>query len=442
MGLGRGSAMSFESWVLLISGLFLLMGLFTVFIDRLPFTGTMVYLAIGAVLGPAIYNLIRLDPHEENTLFLRATEITVVISLFSVGLKLRLPWRDKRWRPAVILAFVSMTATIGLVTLMGMWALHLPLGAAVLLGAILAPTDPVLASELQLKDAADRSKLRIALTGEAGFNDGTAFPFVMLGLGLLGLHDLGTGGWRWWAIDVIWAIGGGLALGAVLGYLTGRCILHLRKRQREGAALDEYLLLGLIGLSYAIAIKLHAYGFLAVFAAGVAVRAVERRHSGLESHQVAKIEKESGSETPDPSLAPAHMAGGMLSFNEQLERILEVGVVLLVGIAVSTIGFSRDALWFAPLLFLVLRPLAVLPVIFGGKIARKQLAGIAWFGIRGIGSIYYLSYAIDHGLPEHYARPIAMLTFTVVAASIVVHGISATPLHHYLTQRRQRKKSP
>ncbi|HEY9247933.1 MAG TPA: cation:proton antiporter, partial [Rariglobus sp.] len=180
--------MTFESWVLLISGLLLLMGLCTAYVNRLPFTGAMVYLVIGVALGPAGANALRLDPQEQVALFLHAAEATVVISLFTVGLKLRLPVRDKRWLPAIVLAFVSMTATVGLITLAGVAWLHLPLGAAVLLGGILAPTDPVLASDLQLKHAGDRTELRLALTGEAGFNDGTAFPFVMLGLGLLGLH--------------------------------------------------------------------------------------------------------------------------------------------------------------------------------------------------------------------------------------------------------------
>lgn len=362
--------MSFIAWVLVISGLLLLMGLCTAFIKRLPLTGTMLYLVIGAGLGPVGWHVIHVDPHEQVSFFLRVSEITVIISLFTVGLKLRLPLEKQRWLPAVILAFVSMTATVGLITVVGVWWLHLPLGAAVLLGAILAPTDPVLASELQLRHASDRAELRAALTGEGGLNDGTAFPFVMLGLGLLGLHDLGESGWRWWAVDVVWAIVGGLGIGAALGYGIGRLIRYFRSRDREGAALDEYLLLGLIGLSYGTAVWAHAYGFLAVFAAGAAVRAMR----SPSAKGALPADDASNANPPHDQPAPTRMADAMLAINEQFERILEIGVVLLVGAALFAVGFVPAAAWFVPLLFFVLRPLAVLPVAFAGSLDSRQVA--------------------------------------------------------------------
>lgn len=419
--------MSFESWVLVIGGVLLGMGLTARYVISLPFTATIVYLVIGILLGPAGWAVLNLDPNVQVELFHRCAEVAVVISLFTVGLKLRLPWRDQRWGPPLVLAFGSMAVTVGLITLVAAWALKLPWGAAVLLGAILAPTDPVLASDVQMRHPGDRDELRLALSGEAGFNDGTSFPFVMLGLGLLGLHDLGAGAWHWWAIDVVWAIVGGLAIGGMLGIGTGRLILHLRARKREAVTLDEYLLLGLIGLSYGIAVKLHAYGFLAVFAAGVAVRAVERQQTNADAPQRAKDSSRSR-EVAKPALEPAYMADALLSFNEQLEHILEVGMVLMVGAALFVVGLAPAALWFVPLLFCVIRPLAVLPAWLTGRFTRWQFASLAWFGIRGIGSIYYLMYALDHGLPGELARPIVSLTFTVVALSIVVHGISATPL--------------
>lgn len=425
---GSRRLVNFESWLILVGALLLLMGLCTALVTRLPFTGTMVYLGIGIGLGPAGWHVLHLDPQEQVALFHRASEAAVVISLFTVGMKLRMPLRDPRWMPPVLLAFGSMTVTVGLITLAGLWALQLSLGAAVLLGAILAPTDPVLASDLQLKNPHDRAELRLTLTGEAGLNDGTAFPFVMLGLGLLGLHDLGEGGWRWWAVDVVWAIAGGLGIGAALGYGTGRLIVYLRKRDREGAALDEYLLLGLIGLAYAGAIKLHAYGFLSVFAAGVAVRAVEWHFSEAKVGGAKAPRLSDGDSDRDPTAEPQRMAEAMLSLNEQLERVLEVGMVLLVGAALWVVGLPMEALWFVPLLFCVLRPLAVSLLLVARRFGRRQGAGMAWFGIRGIGSIYYLMYAIDHGLPEDVARTLTSLTFTVVAASIVLHGVSVTPL--------------
>jgi sodium/hydrogen antiporter len=114
---------------------------------------------------------------------------------------------------------------------------------------------------------------------------------------------------------------------------------------------------------------------------------------------------------------------------------LEVGMVLLVGAALGVTGLSISAIWFVPLLFCVLRPLAVCPLVFTGRFERRQLGGIAWFGIRGIGSIYYLMYAIDRGLPHELARPLTALTFTVVASSIILHGISVTPLSKHLLHR-------
>ena len=172
----------------------------------------MVYLLIGIALGPWWHGVIRVDPILHAPWLHHAAEVSVIISLFTVGMKLRLPLLDRRLRPALCLAFVSMTITVGLVATAGVWLLGLPLGAAVLLGGILAPTDPVLASDVQTKDPHDQNKLRLTLTAEGGLNDGTAFPFVLLGLGLLGLHDLGENGQRWWLMDVAWAVFGGLSI--------------------------------------------------------------------------------------------------------------------------------------------------------------------------------------------------------------------------------------
>jgi sodium/hydrogen antiporter len=433
--------MSFEAWVLVISALLLLMGLGSPYVSRLPLSAPMVYLGIGVLLGPVGFGVLRMDPLVQTTVFYRMAEITVVIALFSVGLKLRLPLGDARWRPSLVLAFAAMTLNVGLITLLGVFFLGLPLGAAVLLGAILAPTDPVLASEVQLAHAHDQDELRRALSGEAGFNDGTAFPFVMLGLGLLGLHDLGAGGWRWWTIDVVWAIAGGLGIGAALGHMTGRIILHLRIRRQETVALDEYLLLGLIGLAYGAALMAHTYGFLAVFSAGVALRAIERRHGAGVSTEPAgappipgQVDRE---QAKDPKLGPAYLAGAFLTFNEQIERILEVGMVVLVGAGLAFVGVPPAVGWFVPVLFLAVRPLSVLPVAWTRRLTRKQFAGVAWFGMRGVGSIYYLMYAIEHGLSPELARSLATLTFGVVAASVVVHGVSVLPVLRFFEPEKR-----
>ena len=179
---------------------------------------------------------------------------------------------DGRWLLPLRLAVVSMIVTVALIAAAGVAWLGLSLGAAILLGGILAPTDPVLAADVQVAEPTDRDRLRFSLTGEAGLNDGTAFPFVLLGLGLLGLHDLGASLWRWLAVDVLWGVGAGIDIGAALGTLVGRFVLYLRRTHKEAVGLDNFLALGLIGITYGLASWPHGYGFLAVFAAGVALR--------------------------------------------------------------------------------------------------------------------------------------------------------------------------
>ena len=195
------------------------------FISRLPLSAAMIYLAVGLAIGPLGIGLLQLDVLTNRVLLERLTEVAVLISLFTAGMKLELPLTDKRWRIPVQLATLSMLVTVAAITALGVYGLGLSLGAAVLLGAILAPTDPVLASDVQVANPQDRDRLRFGLTGEGGLNDGTAFPFIMLGLGLLGVHELGESGWRWWTVDVLWAVTGGLGLGYALGALIGRAIL-------------------------------------------------------------------------------------------------------------------------------------------------------------------------------------------------------------------------
>src|SRR5215212_2725370 len=185
--------------------LFIIMALSGSVLKRLPLTTALVYLAVGLALGSSSIDLLSIDIIADAHVIERLTEIAVVISLFTAGLKLRVPWNDSLWKLPLRLALGSMAITVALLALISVAGLGLELGAAILLGAILAPTDPVLASDVQVSDPKDQDRLRFGLTGEAGLNDGAAFPFVMLGLGLLGLHELGPWGLRWFAVDVIWA---------------------------------------------------------------------------------------------------------------------------------------------------------------------------------------------------------------------------------------------
>ncbi len=402
-------------------------------VERLPMTPTIVYLLVGLALGPLWFGVMQINPIRDTKWLLHASEIAVVISLFTVGMKLRLPIRDPQLRPALFLASVSMVLTIGLVTGVGVWLLGLPLGVAVLLGGILAPTDPVLASDVQMRHPLDRDKLRLTLSAEAGLNDGTAFPFVILGLGLLGVGEANTFGLRWLLVDGLWAVSAGIAIGGLIGYGTGRLVLRLNTKREDPLAFGEYLVLGVIGVTYALAVLVHSYGFLAVFAAGVALRAAEQHASGHSKAVDDTVSAIAEGRMPklapkDSRAAPAYFAGALLATNEQLERILEVALVLIVGAMVATVPLSTEALWFAALLFLVIRPIAALPVRAIRKFTTFELGGIAWFGIRGIGSVYYLMYAVDAGLPPAVAERIASLVLSVIVLSILVHGISVTPL--------------
>src|SRR5918994_29037 len=406
-------------------------------IQRLPLTTALLYLGIGWLLGPEVFGLLTLDALHDSALLEHLSEIVVIVSLFSVGLKLRVPIRDRRWRTAFVLAFGSMTLTVALVTIPGVYLPGLPVGGAVLLGAVMAPTDPVLASDVQVGDPFDRDPLRFSLTGEAGLNDGTAFPFVMLGLGLLGLHEMGEFGWRWLAIDVLWATVAGLAIGGILGNLVGRLVLYLRGKHKEAVGTDDFLALGLIAFSYGTALLIGAYGFLAVFAAGVALRRIERHHAQGSTNEIKamSVGEEVEEIATDPQRAPAYMAQAVLGFNEHLERIGEVAVVILVGGMLSARFFSLNALCFVLVLLLVVRPISVWSGLLGSSTSIAQRNLIGWFGIRGIGSIYYLSYAISHGLAPELAANLVGLTLMVVAVSILVHGISVTPLMRFYEKR-------
>ena len=427
-------------WFVLAGALFISMALAGSAISRLPLTTAMLYLVVGVLLGPYGAGLIQLNVVTHAEALERVTEIAVIVSLFTAGLKLRSPVLDRRWLLAVRLALVSMALTVGLVATAIVVVLGLPWGVGVIVGAILAPTDPVLASDVQVEHPFDQNRLRFALTGEASLNDGTAFPFLMLGLGLLGLHDLGSGLWRWWAIDVVWATVGGLAVGGVLGTAIGKVVLYLRRTHKEAIGLDDFLALGLVALAYGVALACHAYGFLAVFAAGLALRRVERMASLpatlAKAEAVAPVATAEETVATHPMKAPAYMAKAVLAFNEQLERIGEVIVVVIVGSLLTLDLLTWHLLWLVPLFFVVIRPLSVFAGLLKAGVTRRELLLAGWFGVRGVGSVYYLAYAVNHGLPAAVREPVIGLTLTVVAASVVIHGVSVTPL------MRRWEKSP
>ncbi len=416
-----------------------------------PLTTSTIYLGIGFLFGPFLLDKFSISPSQNTELLERLTEITALLSLFGAGLKLRLPFSDGRWKIPLRLAFTSMTITVVSIALAGVVGLGLPLGAAILLGAVLAPTDPVLASDVQVEHSGDDDRLRFSLTGEAGFNDGTAFPFVMLGLGMLGLHDIGAWGWKWLAVDVLWSIAGGLGIGAFLGWVVAKRVVYLRARFSEAVGTDDFLALGLIAVTYGVSLWLHTYGFLAVFAAGLALRHTERETSEKSTINGRKsgTKNASNSSTPqkmevpdddagvqnlrdeiatNPDRAASFMAREMLSFNESLERIAELGLVVILGGMLSRTTLSWSALWLAPLIFLVIRPISTWIGLLGAPKMSGARPFVAWFGIRGIGSLFYLFYAAKHGLSPELTRTFTEIVFSIVALSIVCHGVSVTPL--------------
>ncbi len=427
----------FALWAVLVGLLMILMALSGSVLSRLPLSTGMLYLVVGLAVSPWGLNLMRVDVQANTELLERLTEVVVLVSLFTAGLKLSPGPKDRRWILPLRLALTSMVLTVLAIAAVAYMFLGLPAGAAILLGGILAPTDPVLASDVQLSKPTDRDRLRFALTGEGGLNDGTAFPFVMLGLGLLGQHEIGKYGWRWLLVDGVWGTFAGLGIGALLGLAVGRLVLYLRREHKEAVGLDEFLALGLIALSYGAAVLAHAYGFLAVFAAGVALRHLVQSQAPGES--AAKVVAQAYAD-PDPDQevadviavdrqhAPAFMAQAVLGFNEKVERIGELAVVITIGALLWSVQWHNAVWWFVPVLLLLIRPAAVAVGMYRSSSSSQQRWLLGWFGVRGIGSLYYLMYAMSHGLAPDLADKLTALTLSVVVTSIVVHGLSVTPM--------------
>lgn len=435
--------MTFLGWMALAGALLLVMALAATLLRRLPVSASLVYLGCGIAIGPAWLGWLRIDLLGDSGWLERLAEVAVIVSLFMGGLKLRLPWRDPAWRAAFVLAGPVMLACIAGVAIVARLAFDLPWPLAVLLGAVLAPTDPVLASSLTVASAGDRDRLRYGLSGEAGLNDGAAFPFVVLGLSWAA-HGL-PGDWLGeWALErLLWAVPAGLATGYLLGNLGGRAAIALRRRQRDVESPNDFLALALIALAYAAAEAVHGWGFLAAFAAGVGMRHVEvsvvkrSPHPDHAHHRGQPLDHPPAEElvkgpVEGPEMARADVAAGVViqdvvTFGNTAERLLEVMLVVLVGVALGAHWHAAGAL-LGLVLFVAIRPPAALLLLAGTPTTLRQRALMGWLGIRGIGSLYYLSYALGHGLQGPAAETLAALVISAVAASICLHGASAQPL--------------
>lgn len=409
------------AWFVLVGAVLIVMALSGHLLARLPLSPAIVYLCVGAAVGPAGFDLLAIDPIYHGGLLERLTEIAVLITLFAVGLRLRIPMRWRAWAGAVRLASVGVVLTTVLIAWAGWGLLGLPPAAALLLGAVLAPTDPVLASDVQIHEPGDRDAVRLSLTAEGGMNDGTAFPAVMLALGLLAAqrgdapaHWL----WRWFTLDLLWATAAGAALGWLCGMAAGHAVTRLR-RSGHALASEEFLVFGLIALVYGVALLIHAYGFLAVFAAGLGLQHVEH---GL-------------GDRADPRDDAAHPSR-LSRFAAQCERLAEVAIVLVIGAALTWARWDWTMFAFAGAVLLLARPLAVLVLL--RDVTRGQRRLVAWFGIRGVGSVYYLAFAAGHQLNAAWSHTLASAVIVTITLSILLHGVSATPLMAHYRRRRQR----
>ena len=409
--------------LLLLGTVLLAMCLLELHVTRLPMSPAIVYLAVGWVAGWMVQGRIRTPPTapERADMLVIITEIAVLISLFAVGLQLRVPWTFKGWRVAAILASGTMLATIVLATLAGFWLMPgLGWAGALLLAGILAPTDPVLASEVQIRSRNDRDAVRVSLTAEGGLNDGTALPIVMLALGLLGIGELGDHGIRWLWHDLAWPIAGGALLGWAFGRGLGK-LVHRLLRGGHGLAWDELLYLGIITVAYGLSRLTETSSFLFVFAAALGLF----RRSPQATASLARA-----------GVEPDELSDRLLAFGHRCGRLVEVVMVLLLGFAMPWVHWRGEPLVYATLLLVVIRPLSVFLTVPGREMPKTQRRVVAWFGIRGVGSLFYLALVIDSGIPAALTIDLVNATLPAIALSVLLHGVSATPLMALYRKRR------
>jgi NhaP-type Na+/H+ or K+/H+ antiporter len=384
----------------------------------LPFSLSIACVALGLGLFGAGWLGFDPNPRTYDTVVEKLCEAVVIISLMGAGLKIDRKIGFRSWNTTWRLLSIAMPITILAITMLGISVLGLPLAMALLLGAALAPTDPVLASDVQVgkPGSGQEDEVRFALTSEAGLNDGLAFPFVHLALviGLAagstsaapGLAELGS----WLLIDVFWRIFAGIGVGWLVGRGLGWLTFGRSRTALSGTG-DGLVAIGATLIAYASAEILHGYGFLAVFVAALVLRDAER-HS--EFHK------------------------DLHDFSEQIERLLMMLVLVLFGGAIATGLFSglswTDGVVALAIVFLI-RPLAAWISLIGSGHPARERGLISFFGIRGVGSFYYIAYGVNYGAFASSER-LWTISAAVVLISILVHGISATPAMRWLDRAR------
>jgi NhaP-type Na+/H+ or K+/H+ antiporter len=385
------------------------------------FSASLIYLCLGAGAAVAIdsLGLKWLDPLEDHKVIERVAEAAVVVALFSTGMQIdrRLHWRE--WSSAVRLIAIAMPLTIAGVALLGSVLLGLSLGAAIALGAALAPTDPVLAGDVGVGPPGDEDEHEpnFSLTSEAGLNDGFAGPFVLLGL----VIAASSGDWTTWVLaDVLYAPIAGAAIGAALGLLAAWSVKRLRDRDLLNPHLDGFHAIGTALVIYGVAELLSTLGFIAVFAGGLAFRRYERDHVVNRG---------------------VHMGA------EQVEKILELVAILLLGSLLTTSGLALPG-WegwlLAVLLLVVVRPLSCLASFVGSRLEHpEEKAFVSWFGVRGVGTLYYVMIIAGAGVLSPAETELVVWTgIACVVLSIPVFGLSAGPsMRRLMARERARSRA-
>lgn len=403
--------------LLLIAGgaLILLVAWLPMVLRELPLSLPMFCVAFGVLFGFASGE----TPHPRNhpELTERLTELVVVVALTGAGLKLDRRLGLRSWAMTWRLLGIAMPLSIIGIALTSAWLLGLGLATALLLGAALAPTDPVLAADVQVGPprSGEEDEVRFTLTAEAGLNDGLAFPFVHLAIALAAQVGATEGEWvlHWFAIDVMWKLAAGIGIGWMIGHVLGWLIFHVPNRAGLSRTGDGFVALGVTFLAYGITEVAHGYGFLAVFIAALAIRDAKRDHDYHERlHQ----------------------------FADEMERLLMMVLLVLFGAAIAG-GLLEPLTWhgiLATLLFIfVVRPAAGLASLAGSPHPLHERAAIAFFGIRGLGSFYYLAYALNEARFPDPQSLWALLGFTVLL-SVLLHGTTVTPFMFYLDRRREK----
>jgi NhaP-type Na+/H+ or K+/H+ antiporter len=405
---------------LLLSGLVILVAVILprLFSRRSMLTAPMLYVAIGALIfllpwAPTLPDII-----DNVWLPKRLTELGVIIALTSAGLKLNRPFARETWKISWRLLAITMPLTIAATAVAGWWATGLVPATALLFGAVIAPTDPVLASTVQTTSPGkpDDSSVRVALTTEAGLNDGLAFPFTNLAIALAAAGP-GSTDWivGWLLVDVVYKIIVGTLAGAVSGWLIGALLFRLPATKHLAKTMTGVAVLSLTLVTYGAAELLSSYGFIAVFVAACVFRQFECSH---EYHKT------------------------LHEVSEEAERVLAAVLMLLIG-AYSVSGLMTHltpSMWLlAAVVVFVIRPIAGMIGLVGTDLPRRKRGAISFFGIRGIGSIYYLAYGIHHtDFPG--ATVVWALVVAIVIISVIVHGITARPVMAWVTSESKRGK--